>query len=309
MAAVLTTMAVLLTTMAAGIRRDRARAEGTLSFYALPMRCPVLTQPIVLRARYTISGTDIGHHPTRRPVLTQRMSLWQVAERTTAGMTLRCLSIATRCGRTGDRGDRGTTCEPGWGMSYAIFLRTCYAVSGTDVAYASKFSTDLAYGAIFLCTRYAVSGTDLAYGALFLLTCHAVSGTVPTPISLGPCYAVSSTGIGCAAARFLRSVRYSPSVWSYRPVQHPVLRYAYVTIALHHVQLHVSRGCQTLADDEEKGEAVLKVYYGGPSVYNGGDYCVYSGGASLYNGVASFVYHGGVPLFTMAACPLYFAGH
>eukprot|EP00961_Rhodomonas_salina_P012479 168154-Rhodomonas_salina.3 len=47
------------------------------------------------------------------------------------------------------------------GEGYAVFLRACYAMSGTDAA----------YGAIRLC---AISGTDMAYGAIRLC---AMSGT------------------------------------------------------------------------------------------------------------------------------------
>eukprot|EP00961_Rhodomonas_salina_P301921 3940659-Rhodomonas_salina.3 len=46
-------------------------------------------------------------------------------------------------------------------------LRTCYAMSGTDTAYA----------AVGLCTCYALSGTDIAYAATVQRACYAMPGT------------------------------------------------------------------------------------------------------------------------------------
>eukprot|EP00961_Rhodomonas_salina_P171017 2305774-Rhodomonas_salina.7 len=53
------------------------------------------------------------------------------------------------------------------GFQVPISLRTCYAMSGTD----------LAYGAICLRACYAVSGTDVGDGATCLRACYAMSGT------------------------------------------------------------------------------------------------------------------------------------
>eukprot|EP00961_Rhodomonas_salina_P198729 2680395-Rhodomonas_salina.3 len=69
----------------------------------------------------------------------------------------------------------------------ASYLRACYAMSGTELAYGATRSawkwmesgsllvgpTLFAY-AISLCICYAVSGTELAYASTL---CHAMSGT------------------------------------------------------------------------------------------------------------------------------------
>eukprot|EP00961_Rhodomonas_salina_P078973 1061942-Rhodomonas_salina.5 len=81
-----------------------------------------------------------------------------------------------------DLGYDATRCPA---LTYGMLLRTCYAVSDTELAYAATrgtlnvaLSTQLLpKSAIFLHVCYAVSGTDTAKSAIFLHVCYAVSGT------------------------------------------------------------------------------------------------------------------------------------
>eukprot|EP00961_Rhodomonas_salina_P043609 586232-Rhodomonas_salina.3 len=118
---------------------------------------------MVLGVRYAMSGTEKQYAATSR--------------REPDGLHLRERVLA-----------------PGWKARYlkSSFTSSCYAVSGTDVAYGATrirvyrvpirsdmrggwaivlracyamSSTDVAYGVIGLRARYEMSGTDLAYGA------------------------------------------------------------------------------------------------------------------------------------------------
>eukprot|EP00961_Rhodomonas_salina_P062130 834044-Rhodomonas_salina.1 len=104
--------------------------------YALAMRYPVLTQRMVLRACYAMSGTDIAYGATTRGVPTRARSIrvWSVPSP---------YACATRCPILTSR------------IVCAIPLRVCYTMSGTDIA----------HGATCLRVCYAMSGTDIAYGA------------------------------------------------------------------------------------------------------------------------------------------------
>eukprot|EP00961_Rhodomonas_salina_P010310 138426-Rhodomonas_salina.1 len=74
-------------------------------------------------------------------------------------------------------------------VSRAISLRACYAVSGTDLAYA------------LLPPYYAVRSTDIA---ISLRACCAMSGTdlAYRAIGLRPCYAMSNTDVAYGATRW-----------------------------------------------------------------------------------------------------------
>eukprot|EP00961_Rhodomonas_salina_P133779 1800327-Rhodomonas_salina.1 len=55
------------------------------------------------------------------------------------------------------------------GMRYAIVLRACYAVSGTEIGYvATRISRHEEAGRSILHTCYAMSGTDIDYAATAL---------------------------------------------------------------------------------------------------------------------------------------------
>eukprot|EP00961_Rhodomonas_salina_P249754 3375935-Rhodomonas_salina.5 len=72
----------------------------------------------------------------------------------------------------------------GTDKAYAVCLRyqltVCYAMSGTDIAYAATSADQCAEqvkSAICLRACYATSSTDIAYAAICLRACYAVSVT------------------------------------------------------------------------------------------------------------------------------------
>eukprot|EP00961_Rhodomonas_salina_P214988 2903700-Rhodomonas_salina.2 len=129
-----------------------------------------------------------------------------------------CASISLRIGRQYAIGLRACYAVPGTDLGYAatrlpatfrsayrpseaakgIVLRTCYAMSGSD----------LAYGTICLCARYAMSGTGQVYGAICLSSyALAMPGTDVASSVISPrsasvcCYAMCGTNLAHAAVR------------------------------------------------------------------------------------------------------------
>eukprot|EP00961_Rhodomonas_salina_P081115 1090819-Rhodomonas_salina.2 len=102
-----------------------------------------------------MSGTAVAYAATRYPVLPSRILLRNVRY---------CHSVCCSL--------------PGTAIVYAaVCLRTCYAMSGTDIAYQDRVWTccrsldavcDGVNSAISLRACYAMSGTDIAYAAICL---------------------------------------------------------------------------------------------------------------------------------------------
>eukprot|EP00961_Rhodomonas_salina_P140102 1885436-Rhodomonas_salina.2 len=92
-----------------------------------------------------------------------------------------------------------------------IVLRVRYAMSGAEREYGAYAATRLLdgrrAGAIRLPTCYAMSGTDVAYAAMSLRACYAMSSadTASGPMSLRSCYAVSGSDLAYAAICSLRA--------------------------------------------------------------------------------------------------------
>eukprot|EP00961_Rhodomonas_salina_P305176 3941890-Rhodomonas_salina.2 len=125
------------------------------------MRCPVLTRGTGLRLRYAMSGTEIACGATRcgaskapRRLRTRRSYLASTSRLQSTNAPMLRYAISLRCcyAMSGTETENGCTC-----------LRTCYAMSGTE----------LAYDAISTHNCYAVSGTKLPYDAICLCACYA----------------------------------------------------------------------------------------------------------------------------------------
>eukprot|EP00961_Rhodomonas_salina_P166131 2238658-Rhodomonas_salina.1 len=197
-----------------------------------------------IRMRYAVSGTDIGHAATRQfkqvivkvwsytpamrcPVLRQAMLLPGHASRHVARDvgTLSAYTFAMPCPVLTQH---KVLQIPGIFLRAldvrSIPLRTCYTMSGTDLAYGASCQraryampgTGLAHSAG--CFHYAMSGTGLANGAICPCACYAMSSTDAAYGATGKadavvlctgqrterqvCYAIS--GIDIAYARCLR---------------------------------------------------------------------------------------------------------
>eukprot|EP00961_Rhodomonas_salina_P249325 3370079-Rhodomonas_salina.6 len=87
---------------------------------------------------------------------------------------------------------------PGTDLAYAaIGLRTCDAMSGTDLPYQERMAWDrstwpLRVACFMLCVRYALSGTDECKS---LLGVEGSAALVGSPICLRACYAMPGTDI------------------------------------------------------------------------------------------------------------------
>eukprot|EP00961_Rhodomonas_salina_P134174 1804805-Rhodomonas_salina.2 len=95
-------------------------------------------------------------------------------------------------------------------LTWAIRVRSSYAVSGTDLAYALR--CPVLTLSIVLRACYAISGTDLAYRATDSTTqaSRDLTSWCLTEVRYQPTHA-------------LCHVRYGPDVWHYRPTRCPVL--------------------------------------------------------------------------------------
>eukprot|EP00961_Rhodomonas_salina_P255834 3457337-Rhodomonas_salina.1 len=165
---------------------------------------------MLLRARYAMSGTDLGHDPP-----------WQRRGEGVTGSELRsrersvsAYAVAMRCPGSASVLE---TC-PG-----TYRLRDCYAMSGTKLAYAAvclracyaMSGTDIAYAAIGMWALCAIPGTDIVYSAMCLCACYAIPGREGGGAGAG----------GVCGRRSVDRERYNTPVWSYAlAMPCPVLR-------------------------------------------------------------------------------------
>eukprot|EP00961_Rhodomonas_salina_P218373 2950771-Rhodomonas_salina.1 len=189
------------------------------------MRCPGPTwrMPLVLRACYAMSGTDMVYRATRCPVLT-----WCIVLR---DVRYWLAHAAARC-------PAPDVHHPLHRGKSTIALRTCYAMFGTDPAYRSALS---AYARAVRCQvltsrivlryvlrdvryragvwYYAMSGTDLASGSqlMYPWAWVLVDGECPPYC---PTYALCD--VRYCPTHALCDVRYCPA-----RVPGPVLRAGY----------------------------------------------------------------------------------
>eukprot|EP00961_Rhodomonas_salina_P062089 833590-Rhodomonas_salina.2 len=121
-----------------------------------PSGCSTAVCPRVLRARYAVSGTEIGYAATR----------WAQGGISAYGPAMPSPdALPTRC--------------PVHAMLSSFALpRQCEEESKEKGEGDRGLDTlwELLLG-IVLCARYAISGTDVAYNPIVLRTCYAVSGT------------------------------------------------------------------------------------------------------------------------------------
>eukprot|EP00961_Rhodomonas_salina_P177096 2387866-Rhodomonas_salina.1 len=162
---------------------DMAYATSFLSPYVIPST-GIAYFPMLVRARYAVSGTDIACAAIAlrdlRAEISSASRLYQVRMllrdvRTDTAYAAILLPIK--------RGSSRATGSP-------IVLRGCYTMSGTDIAYA----------AARLCGCYAMSGTEIAYAATALLAC---CGDVPYYHSIC-CYCPTRdvrTKVGCGGTK------------------------------------------------------------------------------------------------------------
>eukprot|EP00961_Rhodomonas_salina_P156828 2111521-Rhodomonas_salina.1 len=127
-----------------------------LQSYEDATECPVLTQHMVLRIRYGVSGTDVAYGATRPRGRTALV-------RSSPGTGTTPPVLVSTSGYLSRR-------HP----CITIILRRCYAMSGTCLWYRCM----LVLTSVCCPTTRACPGTDVAYAATLLLRyCDAVSGT------------------------------------------------------------------------------------------------------------------------------------
>eukprot|EP00961_Rhodomonas_salina_P000501 6849-Rhodomonas_salina.13 len=187
---------------------------------------------ISLRAPYTMSGTVIGsyEHPMPCPVRAYETRLLLSTSYAVPGTGIGAFALPMPCPMHSPRGDTRARERQGLG-DRGIVLRTCYAMSGTDLAHGgivlyscyAMSGTDLAHGGIVLRLRYAMFGADIGNAATAEKRLKTAKGELVhalRAIFLRVCYAMSGTDMGYAGTSWLRGLEPKPQVsqpWTLDP--------------------------------------------------------------------------------------------
>eukprot|EP00961_Rhodomonas_salina_P303914 3941408-Rhodomonas_salina.1 len=128
----------------------------SLACYAFAMRCPVLTQaatPLLLCVSYAVSGTEVG---TIRWTSESELESTGRIRYVPLLCTMHCVVLILRM-----------LCDVLCSVRYrpSVCCATCYAMRGTDLAYAAQCVMD----GTGVC--YAVCSTDLAHATLCAMPC------------------------------------------------------------------------------------------------------------------------------------------